>query len=124
MSCMNTLIGRGGRIAGFMLALAVCLTVALVCPRGAAAQDVESMLPEQLVKEVHKAQAEYHKVMEEVHAAENERLARKAAGATDAALAEADAELARALHKAEQLKVQADYLEELYETKRREYKTR
>ena len=121
---MKTLFGRGGRIAGFMLAVAVCLTVALVCPRGAAAQDVESMLPEQLVKEVHKAQAEYHKVMEVVHAAENERLARKAAGATDAALAEADAELARALHKAEQLKVQADYLEELYETKRREYKTR
>ncbi|WP_246198147.1 hypothetical protein [Solidesulfovibrio aerotolerans] len=82
------------------------------------------MMPEQLSKEVRKAETEYRKVMEEVRAAENERLARKAAGATDAALAEADAALARVLHKAEQLKVEADYLEELYETKRREYKTR
>ena len=124
MSCMKMLAGRGGRVAGFILVLTVWIVMSLVCPRGAAAQDVESMLPEQLVKEVHKAETEYHKVMEEVRVAENERLARKAAGATDAALAEADAELARALSKAEQLKVQADYLEELYETKRREYKTR
>jgi len=28
------------------------------------------------------------------------------------------------LHKAELLKIQADYLEELYEAKRQEYKTR
>ena len=124
MSCTKMLAGRAGRVAGLILFLAVWMSVSLACPQRAAAQDFEAMLPEQLSKEVHKAETEYHKVMEEVRAAENERLARKAAGATDAALAEADAELARALHKAEQLKVQADYLEELYETKRREYKTR
>ena len=98
--------------------------MALACPGGAAAQGFESMMPEQLAKEVRKAETEYRKVMEEVRVAENERLARKAAGATDAALAEADAALARVLRKAEQLKVEADYLDELYETKRREYKTR
>ena len=124
MSCFDVFIGRGGRVAGIFLVLAVWLAVALACPGGAAAQGFDSMLPEQLAKEVRKAETEYHHVMEEVRAAENERLARKAAGATDAALAEADAALATVLRKAEQLKVQADYLEELYDTKRREYKTR
>ena len=124
MSCYDLVIGRGGRVAGIFWVLAVWTVVALACPGGAAAQGVESMMPEQLSKEVRKAETEYRKVMEEVRAAETERLARKAAGATDAALAEADAALARVLHKAEQLKIEADYLEELYNTKRREYKTR
>lgn len=124
MSRIDLLAGRGGRVAGVVLVLALWVAVSLVCPRGAAAQGFESMMPEQLAGEVRKAEAEYHKVMEEVRAAENERLARKAAGAADAALREADAELARLLHKAEQLKVQADYLGELYKIKRREYKTR
>ena len=124
MNRVDMLAGRGVRVAGLIVVLALWMAVSLVCPRGAAAQDVESMLPAQLAKEVRKAETEYRKVMEEVRAAENERLARKAAGATDAALAEADAELARVLHKAELLKIQADYLEELYEAKRQEYKTR
>ncbi|KHK02141.1 hypothetical protein NY78_2272 [Desulfovibrio sp. TomC] len=113
------------RVAGFVLVLGFWIVLSLTCPRGAAAaDDFDSMMPDQLSKELRKAETAYHKVMEEVRAAENERLARKAAGAADAALKEADDELARLLRKAEKLKVEADYLDELYEVKRREYKNK
>lgn len=82
------------------------------------------MMPEQLAKELRKAETEYRKVMEEVRAAENERIARKAAGAADAALAEADAALKSLLGKAEELKIKTDYIDELYEAKRKEYKNK
>ena len=81
-------------------------------------------MPEHLAKELRKAETEYRKVMEEVRAAENERIARKAAGAADAALAEADAALKILLGKAEELKIKADYIDELYEIKRKEYKNK
>ena len=125
MGRIDMFAGRALRVAGFVLVLGFWMVLSLTCPGGASASDeFESMMPEQLSKEVRKAESEYRKVMEEVRAAENERLARKAAGAADAALKEADAEWTRLLHKAEMLKIQADYLDELYEIKRREYKNK
>ena len=125
MGRIDKLAGRALRVTGFVMVLGFWVVLSLSCPRGAAAaDDFDSMMPEQLSKELRKAETDYRKVMDEVRAAENERLARKAAGAADAALKEADDELARLLHKAEKLKVQADYLDELYEVKHREYKNK
>lgn len=114
MGRIDRLAGRGSRVTGFVLVLAFWIALSLVCPGGAAAQDFESMMPEQLALELRKAETEYRKVMEEVRATENERLARKAVG-------DVDAELNRLLGKAEKLKIETDYIKELYETKRREY---
>ena len=124
MGRIDMLTGRGGRVAGIVAAVCCLVMLALFVPGQAAAQDYDSMLPEQLAKELRKAETEYRKVMEEVRAAENERIARKASGAADAALAEADAALKDLLHKAEALKVKADYIDELYEVKRKEYKNK
>jgi hypothetical protein len=124
MALLDTLTGRGWRVAGFVAALCCVVALTLACPGRAAAEGYESMMPEQLSKELRKAETEYRKVMEEVRAAENERLARKASGAAEAALADVDAELRKLLGKAEELKIKADYLDELYETKRREYKSK
>ncbi|MHC1787933.1 hypothetical protein [Solidesulfovibrio sp.] len=101
-------------MTGFVVVLAFWITLFLACPGGAAAEDFDSMMPEQLAAELRRAESEYRKVMEELRATENERLARKATS-------ESDAELHRLLGKAEKLKIEADYIKELYETKRREY---
>lgn len=124
MGRIDMLTGRGGRVAGFVAAVCCLVVLALFAPGQAAAQDYDSMMPEQLAKELRKAETEYRKVMEEVRAAENERIARKAAGAADAALAEADAALKSLLGKAEELKIKTDYIDELYEAKRKEYKNK
>lgn len=124
MGRIDMLTGRGGRVAGIVAAVCCLVVLALFAPGQAAAQDYDSMLPEQLSKELRKAETEYRKVMEEVRAAENERIARKAAGAAEAALAETDAALKDLLRKAEALKVKTDYIDELYETKRKEYKNK
>lgn len=124
MGRIDMLTGRGGRVAGIVAAVCCLVVLALVAPGQAAAQEYDSMLPERLAKELRKAETEYRKVMEEVRAAENERIARKAAGAADAALAETDAALKDLLRKAEALKIKADYIDELYEVQRKEYKNR
>lgn len=102
----------------------LALAGALVCSRPdmVRAQDFESMMPNSLHSEVRKAESEYRKVLDEVNKAETERLARAAAGAAEAELRELDAKVGALVTKAEKLKVQADYLEELYTAKVREYK--
>ena len=62
--------------------------------------------------------------MDAVNTAESERLARKAAGAAEAELRDLDAKVGALVTKAEKLKVQADYLRELYEDKKAEYKSK
>ena len=124
MGRIDMLTGRGGRVAGMVAAVCFLVVLALFAPGQARAQSYDGMMPEQLARKLRKAETEYRKVMEEVRAAENERIARKASGAADAALAEADAALKDLLHKAEALKVKADYIDELYEVKRKEYKNK
>jgi len=109
-----------------VMAVAV-LSAGLVTGTGAGlawAQSYESMMPASLLREVHKAEAAYRDVMDAVNAAESERLARQAAGAAEAELRELDNKVGALVTKAEKLKVQADYLRELYEDKRAEYKSK
>jgi len=123
MGSVSTLTVRGLCTASF---LCIALTGALVCSRPAIvwAQDFEGMMPEALHSEVRKAESEYHKIIEAVNQAETVRLARAAAGASEAELRELDSKVGQLVTKAEKLKVHADYLEELYNTKKREYKNK
>ena len=102
------------------------LTGGLFCmrPAMAQAQDYEAMLPEALSREVRKAEIAYQKAIDEANAAETERIVRAAAGAAEAELRELDAKVGALVTKAEKLKVQSDYLGELYEYKRKEYKNK
>lgn len=118
-------LARGGlRTASILLMLLFSGVFLCSHPAVVAAQDFESMMPEALGSEVRKAESEYRKVMDEVSVAETERLARAAAGAAEAELREIDGKVGQLVTKAEKLKVQADYLRELYNTKKREYKNR
>jgi hypothetical protein len=124
MGRMNAL-GRGGlHVAGILFV--VLFSGALLClqPAVVAAQDYEAMMPEALSREVRATESEYHKVMDAVSVAETERLAKASAGAAEADLRALDDKVGQLVTKAEKLKVQADYLKELYNSKKREYKTR
>lgn len=124
MGTVNTLTGRGLR--AFVLVLVLLVAGVMVCSRPTVvlAQEYEAMLPAELGREVRKAESEYRKIMDEVNAAENERIARGAAGAAEAELRALDAKLGALVTKAEKLKIHADYLEELYTAKQREYKNK
>lgn len=93
-------------------------------PGAAWAQSYDSMMPGSLLREVHKAEAAYREIMDKVNEAENERLARQVAGAAEAELRQLDIKVGALVTKAEKLKVQADYLQELYEEKKAEYKSK
>ncbi|UJX39655.1 hypothetical protein K9F62_13070 [Desulfovibrio sp. JY] len=88
------------------------------------AQDYEAMMPETLHRELRKAEHAYRDAIDKVNAAETERLARKAAGAAQGELRALDEKVGELVNKAEDLKVQADYLEELYQAKSKEYKNK
>ncbi len=112
------------RILGGVFLLILAGGLCCMRPAMAQAQDYEAMLPEALSREVHKAEVAYRKAIDEANLAETERMARAAAGAAEAELRELDAKVGALVTKAEKLKVQSDYLGELYESKRKEYKTR
>ena len=124
MGFLRTAAGRGLRIATFFGLLLFAGAFLCLHPSPVAAQDYESMMPKTLQHEVHKAQLAYHDAMEAVNAAENERLAKTAAGAGEADLHALDVKVGQLVTKAEKLKVQSDYLEELYKTKQQEYKSK
>ena len=52
MGRIDMLTGRGGRVAGFVAAVCCLVVLALFAPGQAAAQDYDSMMPEQLAKEL------------------------------------------------------------------------
>lgn len=124
MGFLRTAAGRGLRVATFLGLLLFAGAFLCLQPSPVAAQNYEGMMPQTLHHELRKAQIAYQDAMEEVNAAETERLARTAAGAGDAELHELDVKVGRLVTKAEKLKVQADYLEELYQTKKQEYKNK
>ncbi len=106
-----------------LLLLSLCAVPSLV-PVPAAAQDYESMMPEALRRELRHAENDYRDAIHAVNSALNERIARKAAGAAEDELHALDEKVGQLMTKAEKLKVQADYLEELYEAKAKEYKSK
>ncbi|EFL50265.1 conserved hypothetical protein [Solidesulfovibrio fructosivorans JJ]] len=93
-------------------------------PAVCVAQDYEAMMPETLHRELRKAEHAYRDAIDKVNAAETERMARKAAGATTDELRALDEKVGDLVNKAEDLKIQADYIEELYQSKSKEYKNK
>ena len=115
---------RGLCAAGLvLLLLAVCAAPCLLASP-AAAQDYEAMMPEALHRELRHAERDYRDAIHAANAAETERIARKAAGAAAEELRALDEKVGALVTKAEKLKVHADYLEELYEAKAKEYKNK
>jgi len=116
--------GRGVCVARLLVVLLFAVALFGARPSVALAQDFEAMLPETLHAEMRKVESEYRQAIQAVNAAEAERVAKKAAGAAEADLRALDEKVGQLVSKAEKLKVQADYLEELYQSQKREYKTR
>lgn len=115
---------RRRRVAGIVVLLLTLCVAPCLLPSVAAAQDYEAMMPESVHRELRHAEREYRDAIHAVNAAETERIARKAAGAAEAELRALDEKVGQLVTKAEKLKVKADYLEELYETKAKEYKNK
>ncbi|MEA4857733.1 hypothetical protein [Solidesulfovibrio sp.] len=116
---------RGGlRLAGLALLLLTLCAVPVLLPSPAAAQDYEAMMPEALKRELRHAENDYRDAIHAVNAATAERIARKAAGAAEDELRALDEKVGQLVTKAEKLKINADYLEELYEAKAKEYKAK
>lgn len=116
--------GRLLRAAALVLLLLSLCAVQSLVPTPAAAQDYESMMPEAVRRELRHAENDYRDAIHAVNSALNERIARKAAGAAEDELHALDEKVGQLMTKAEKLKVQADYLEELYEAKAKEYKSK
>ncbi|EHJ46212.1 hypothetical protein DFW101_0195 [Solidesulfovibrio carbinoliphilus subsp. oakridgensis] len=114
--------GRGIGVACVVSGLLFSGALVGLQPAVAMAQEYEAMLPNTLQRELHKVESEYREGIRAVNAAETERLARQAAGAAEADLRALDDKVGQLVTKAEKLKIQADYLKELYEAKKREYK--
>ncbi len=115
---------RALRGVSFVLLLFSLCAGPCLFPPAAAAQDYEAMMPERLHRELRHAESAYRDAIDAANAAETKRLERKAAGASEDELRALDEEVGRLVTKAEKLKVQADYLDELYEVKRREYRNK
>ncbi|WP_428560087.1 MAG: hypothetical protein ACP59X_15750 [Solidesulfovibrio sp. DCME] len=117
--------GRGFRIAVLALfLLTLCAAPCLMPSLAAAQEDYEAMMPESLKRELRHAESDYRDAIHAVNAATAERIARKAAGAAEDELRALDEKVGQLVTKAEKLKVKADYIEELYEAKVKEYKTK
>uniref|UniRef100_I2Q2U6 Uncharacterized protein n=1 Tax=Desulfovibrio sp. U5L TaxID=596152 RepID=I2Q2U6_9BACT len=114
--------GRGIGVACVLSGLLFSGALVGLQPAVAMAQEYEAMMPNALQHELRKVESEYREVIQAVNAAETERLARQAAGAAEADLRALDDKVGQLVTKAEKLKIQADYLKELYEAKKREYK--
>jgi isocitrate/isopropylmalate dehydrogenase len=115
---------RRRRVAGIVVLLLTLCVAPCLLPSVAVAQDYEAMMPESVHRELRHAEREYRDAIHAVNAAETERIARKAAGAAEAELRALDEKVGQLVTKAEKLKVKADYLEELYEAKAKEYKNK
>jgi hypothetical protein len=124
MGNVSTSVGRVLAVAGIVLLALTTGMFPATGPRDAAAQDYEAMMPNTLQHEAHKLHQAYLEAIHEVNAAQSERLARQAAGAAEADLHALDQKIAGLVSKAEKLKVDADYLDELYISKMREYKSK
>jgi cell division protein FtsB len=124
MGSESTSAGRGLRVASLLFVLFLSGVFLGSRPAPVLAQEYEAMMPDALSREVRKAEREYRTIMNAVSVAESERFAKAAAGATEAELRELDAKVGRLVTEAEKLKVQADYLTELYNAKRQDYKGR
>lgn len=121
MGKVSTTVGRVLAMTGIVL---LALTTGLfpgTAPRDAVAQDYESMMPKSLEREAHKLDQLYVQAIHEVNAAQSERLAKQAAGAADAELRALDEKIKLLVSNAEKIKVEADYVLELYKSKEREY---
>lgn len=117
--------GRFLRIVGLVCILSFPGIAPVMGPTVCLAQeDYEAMMPESLHRELRKAEHAYHDAIDAANAAENERVAKKAAGASADELRALDEKVGQLVTKAEKLKVQADYLGELYQTKSKEYKNK
>lgn len=116
--------GRFLRIAGLVCILLFTGVLPCLGPVPGAAQEYEAMMPESLRRELHKAEHAYREAIDAANAAETERVAKKAAGASADELRALDEKVGRLVTKAEKLKVQADYLDELYDIKSREYRNK
>ncbi len=114
--------GRGLGVAAMLVALLCCGAGPVLGPAVAAAQDYETMMPDSLQRELRKVENAYRDAIGSVNAAQTERLARQAAGAAEAELRALDDKVGQLASKAEKLKIQADYLRELYLSKKQEYK--
>jgi fructose-1-phosphate kinase PfkB-like protein len=114
--------GRGIGVACVVSGLLFSGALLGLQPAVAVAQEYEAMLPNTLQHELRKVESDYREVIRAVNAAETERLARQAAGAAEADLRALDDKVGQLVTKAEKLKIQADYLKELYEAKKQEYK--
>lgn len=124
MGSVITSAGRGIGAATLLFVLLFAGALLGARPSVAVAQDYEAMMPETVKAEMRKVESDYRQAIDAVNVAETERLAKKAAGAAEADLRALDEKVGQLVTKAEKLKVQADYLEELYKSKKREYKTR
>ncbi len=121
---MRSVSHPSGRGVCAALVLVVALCSGVFPLRGAAlAQDYEAMMPNTLRQEVKKAHDAYRQTISEVHVVQTERLALAAKGAAEADLRALDAKVGQLVTEAEHFKVQADYLEELYAAKMKEYKS-
>ena len=126
-------LGRISRVLAIAFVI-VCPGLAPLSGPGAALAQVQStdcqelsceaMLPDALQREIHKVEASYRNLMHSINLAQSERLARKAAGAAEAELAELDRKVGKLVSEAEKLKVQLDYMDELYLDKKADYKSK
>lgn len=125
-------LGRVSRVLAIAFVVVCSGLAPLPGPGVALAQQVQStdcldlacetMLPDALQREIHKVETRYRELMRSVNTAQSERLARQAAGAAEAELRELDQKLGALVSQAEKLKVQLDYMEELYKDKKIEYR--
>lgn len=115
--------GRSIGVAYVLSGLLVAGVLVGLGPAVAMAQEnYEAMMPESLHRELRMAESDYREAIRAVNAAETERLNRQAAGAGEAELRALDDKVGQLVTTAEKLKIQADYLRELYLTKKREYR--
>lgn len=124
MGRVCTLVSRGIFAAFFGFALLGTGVVPLAGPGAAGAQTVEDQSLDSLAREFQRAHNAYLQMLGYANAAANERRARQAAGAAADELRELDAKAALLVAKAENLKIRADYLEELLKTEKQEYKNK
>lgn len=121
-----------GRVAAVCFFVVLFLSTGLLpptAPREAAAQqaaaqdmpDYDAMLPKALADASRKLHHQYHALMVQVNDLQSQILARQQAGASPEELCQLDNKLSGLVNAAEKIKVQADYVDELYTAKEREY---
>jgi HAMP domain-containing protein len=121
-----------GRIAATVLFVVLFLSSGLfppTAPREAAAQkvsnqeapDYDAMMPKSLAAASRKLHRQYQELMSKVNALQADIMTRQKAGAAPEELCQLDNQLTELVSAAEKIKVEADYVDELYTVKEREY---